>query len=182
MNMKVMNKVLAVTMVGTMLLSVTSCAKKFNKIDEDDLMDAFEDVFDWEEDYDYHEIKDYEVRGTNFDDVDDPYIYEDCYHLQGAEFRDEDYMTYAYFAYNEFEEAKDADEYFENYYNVWAKDKKDVEQAYHKGSWGYYIESNEKEAFSAMYYIEDTVLEVSSYDEDGIKQVKELLKSFGYPC
>ena len=107
-----MNKVLAVTMVGAMLLSVTSCAKTFKKIDEDDLMDAFEDVFDWEEGYDYREIKDYEVRGTNFDDVEDPFIYDDCYHLQGAEFRDEDYMTYAYFAYNEFEEAKDADEYF----------------------------------------------------------------------
>ena len=33
-----------------------------------------------------------------------------------------------------------------------------------------------------MYYIDDMVLEVSSYDEDGVKQVKEFLKSFGYPC
>ena len=61
-------------------------------------------------------------------------------------------------------------------------DKKDVEQAYYKGDWGYFIETNEKDHFSAYYFVEDTVVEVSSFDEEGVKQLKELLKSFGYPC
>ena len=180
--MKTMKKVLSAVLIGTMLLSVTSCASKFKKIDDDDLMDAFEDVFDWEEGADYRENKDYEVWGTNFDDVEDPYIYDDCYYLQGAEFNEEDYMTYAYFAYIVFDEPKDADEYFTLYYDVWAKGEKDVESAYHKGSWGYYIETNEKDCFIAKYYIDDMVLEVSSFDEDGVAKTKELLKSFGYPC
>ena len=179
--MKVMNKVLAVTMIGAMLFSVTSCAKKFKKIDDDDLIDAFEDIFDWEEGYDYRESKDYDLWGTNFEDVDDPYIY-DVKYVQGAEFNEEDYMTYAYVAYAEFEDKEEAEEYFLLYYDVWAKDKKDVEQAYHKGDWGYFIESNEKDHFSAYYFVEDTVVEVSSFDEEGVKQLKQLLKSFGYPC
>ena len=77
---------------------------------------------------------------------------------------------------------EEAEEYFLLYYDVWAKDKKDVEQAYYKGDWGYFIETNEKDKFSAYYFVEDTVVEVSSYDEEGVKQLKELLKSFGYPC
>ena len=180
--MKTMKKVVSAVLIGTMLISVTSCSKKFKKIDDDDLEDAFEDIFDWDEGEDYRELKDYELWATNFDDTDEPFIYDDVYYIQGAEFNEDDWMTHAYIAYSVFEEKDEADEYFVNYYNVWAKDRKDVESAYHKGSWGYYIEANEKDHFSAMYYIDDMVLEVSSYDEDGVKQVKEFLKSFGYPC
>ena len=176
--MKKMRMIVAVTLASATLFSMTGCVKKIEKIDEDDLMDAFEDYFDWEEQADYRELENYEVRATNFGNADRPFIYDADYYLQGCGYNDEGVS--AYVSYIIFEDEEDADEYFENYFATYAEDKKDVSQSYREGDWGFFIPDNDN-MFRAFYFVDDMVMEVSAYDDDGIETLKDMLKNFGYP-
>ena len=177
--MKKIRGFIAVALVASSLFPLTACGKKIQKIDEDDLIDGFEDIFDWDESSDYRENEDYEFHVANYDDPDNPFEYEADYTLQGAEFDDDG--TYAYIMYYIMDE-DDAAEMFDNYYGAYADGKKDVESDYSKGKYGYYLEVDEDDCFRAMYYSGDMILEISTSGEEEVENVKKLLKDVGLPC
>lgn len=173
--MKNFKKIMAGALMLSMLFSFTACGKKIEKIDDGDLTDAMEDELGWDEDDEYREHKDYEIWGTNFDDVDDPYIYDLDSHIQGMD-------DSLFISYSIFDDEEEAEEYFLLYYDVWAKDNKEVPSKYSKNNYGYFIEYvKQDDAFHAYYYAEDMVLEVAAYEKDDVKDLVKFLKAIGYP-
>ncbi|MBO4635943.1 MAG: hypothetical protein J5685_02240 [Clostridiales bacterium] len=164
----------------SVLFSLCGCGrKKVIKIDDDDLTDAFEEFFDWEEDDDYRVSKNREVRGINYEDLEDPYFYDANLYIQGAEFTED--TTYAYILYIEFEDEDDASEYFSHYYDeyTWVDDD---DRYYRDGQYGYIFDNDEKEKFSGYLYAEDMVIEFSSYDADGVKILRDMFRSLKLPA
>ena len=176
--MKKVKGVIASVLVVTMMFSLTSCCS-VKKIDDKDLEDAFEDVFDWDEDdNDYYESDDYEKWATNFDDPDDPFIYDLDQYISGYDSDDDGYMSVSYCV---FEDSEDADEYFGYYYEAFAAGDKEVEKSYHAGRNGYYISYNEKDRFFAVYFCDDMIIEVTASGDDYTKQMNKFLKTLGLP-
>ena len=174
---KIINFV-AVILVAVSLLPLTSCGKKIHKVSEDDLIDRMEDIFDWAENTDYLKSEDCEFLVTNFDDKNNPYVYEADYSIQGEEYNGE--WVYARVKYYILDDG-DAAATFDNYYKVYADGKKNIESGYSMGNYGYYIEIDNPDCFRAMYYADDMILEVTSCNKDGIELVKQFVKELGLP-
>ena len=182
--MKSLSKIMSVLLVVVMLFSVTSCSKKVSKIDEDDLMEAFEKFYGWEEGEDYREVNHYNASAANLDDYNNPHLYEDVYLLFGSEFLSDDdkFGDYALVAYICFNDDDDAEEYFLTYYNSVTKVDKKTEKKYKKHKYGYFIEQDDEDYFIAYYYADDMVISATSSDKEGIKATKKLLKFLRLPC
>lgn len=173
--MKKFKGVIAAVLAVTMMFSLTACGKKVKRIDDNAIEDAFDVVFGWDDD-EYYEFEDYEQWGTNFDDPDDPHIYELDEYISGSEWDDDEYI---HITFCDFDEVDEADEYFGEYYGAFGDDTK--KNSYKEGRWGYYIEYDEKDRFAAMYFCDDMVLEVTGVGKDNVKLVKQFLKELGLP-
>ena len=161
------------------LFSVCGCGKKVVRIDGDDLTDAFEEYFDWEEGEDYRVLRDREVRGTNFEDAEDPYFYDVNLYIQGCEFNDD--TPYAYVLYLEFEDEEDAGEYFSHYYDAYSN-LDDDRRCYRDGSYGYLLLNDDRDCFHGYIYADDMVIEYTSLDPDGIKIMKRMFAELKLPA
>lgn len=174
--MKYLKKILALALISVMVLSFAGCGKTVKKIEEDKLKKAMKDQLGWKRG-DIYDGEDDDFWGTNFDDVDDPYIYEDVYYLKGYEWDEEESMWVSYYI---FDDEDDANDYFSHYYEAYSFiDKK--YRNYKEGKNGYYIDNDDEDTFSAMYYAKDMVIEVSAYGEESAKKMNKFVGKLGLP-
>ncbi|MCR5803149.1 MAG: hypothetical protein K6G47_02710 [Clostridia bacterium] len=174
--MKYFKKIAAVALIGVMLVSLAGCGKTVKKIDEDKIIEVAKKQLDLKK-KDFRDGEDDEMWGTNFEDVDNPYIYEDVYYLKASEYDDDESMWISYYI---FEDEEDANDYFSHYYEAYSfLDKKD--RNYKEGKNGYYIDANDDDSFSAVYYAEDMVIDVSAYGKESAKKMKKYVGKLGLP-
>lgn len=175
--MKYFKKIAAVVLTGVMLVSLAGCGNTVKKVDEDKIRDVMKAQLGIKRG-DCYEHEEYELRGTNYEDVDDPYIYEDVYYLRGSEHDDDEDVYVSYYI---FDDADEADEYFSHYYEAYSFiDKK--YRNYKEGKNGYCIDTSDEDTYLAMYYADDMVIEISAFGKDSTKNAKKFAKKLGFPA
>ena len=176
MNMKRMKKTIALVMAAAMLVSIAGCHKKINKVDEDDVIAALEDVLDLEEADDSENESDYY-------NVVDNYPGREIF-IRGYVDKDDDHDESIVITYIVYEDEDEPIEHFEYCYDAVTHNalyKKDDYIAYYEeGELGYAV-VEVGEFFDAVYYVDDTVLEVSARSEDDIASAKEFIRELGLP-
>lgn len=175
--MKYFKKIAAVALIGVMLVSLAGCGKTVKKIDEDKIYEVAKKQLEWKK-KDFYDGEYDEMHGTNFEDVDDPYIYEDVSYIKGSDYDDDESMWVSYYI---FDDEEDANDYFSHYYEAYSFiDKK--YRNYKEGKNGYFIDSeDEDDSFSALYYADDMVIEVSAYGKESAKKMKKFVDKLGLP-
>lgn len=174
--MKYFKKIATVALIGVMLVSLAGCGNTVKKVKEDKIRDVMKEQLDIKK-KDCYEYDEYELHGTNYEDVEDPYIYEDVYYLRGYDYDDDDDVYVTYYI---FDDEDDADDYFSHYYEAYSFiDKK--YRHYKEGKNGYCIDTSDKDTYIAMYYAEDMVIEVSAFGEGATKRMKKFVKKLGLP-
>lgn len=164
-------KAISITMAAAMLVSVAGCHKKIDKIDEDDVISALEDVLDLEE-------ADDSDNETDYYNVVDNYPGREI-SIRGYVDKNDVVITYIVY-----EDEDESIEHFEYCYDAITHNalyKKDDYSAYYEeGEWGYAI-VEVGEHYTAVYFVDDTVLEVSARSEDDIASAKEFIRELGLP-
>ncbi len=164
-------KTISLVMAAAMLVSVAGCHKKIDKIDEDDVISALEDVLDLEE-------ADDSDNETDYYNVVDNYPGREI-SIRGYVDKNDVVITYIVY-----EDEDESIEHFEYCYDAITHNalyKKDDYSAYYEeGEWGYAI-VEVGEHYTAVYFVDDTVLEVSARSEDDIASAKEFIRELGLP-
>ena len=172
----IMNKIkraIALTMAAVMLMSITGCHKKIEKIDEEDVIAALEDVLGLEEGEDSDdETEHYTVvrnsTGRDYSIVVNVDREEGSYDIEYIIYEDEDFaerhFEYCYECYT------DASAYRDYEYNLY----------YKEGECGYIVEEY-REVFLAAYYVDNMMISVSSHSVNDNGKIKEFLSELGLP-
>ena len=175
MNMKRMKKMIALVMAATMLITIAGCRRKIKKVNEDAVIDALEDVLDLEEvplmeSWELHDNSDY-YYVVEFDDG--------SLNVSGHVHNDGDPRAGTNIMFYIQDDKDDAEdkflEYYENYENM------DPDVMYYKeGEWGYII-MDRGSVFTAVYYIDDTLLWVHGGTEENAEYGREFIRELGLP-
>lgn len=169
-------KTVALLLIASMTVSITGCHKKFEKIDEDDIISALEDTLDLEEAEDGDGESDYYNIMDNYPDRDS---FIRAYMDSGD--GDDGSVVITYIVY---EDEDDAEEYFEYCYDVVTDNPiykpKDYKEHYEEGEWGYAV-VEVGDHFLAVYYVDDMVLEVSARSEEDVGYAKDFIRELGLP-
>lgn len=170
--MKRFKKTIALVMAAAMLVSIAGCHKKIKKVDEDAVIDALEDVLDLEE----------VPLMESYDNSDYYYVVESddgSLNVTGHVHNDDDPRAGTNIMFHIQDDEDDAEdkflEYYENYENM------DPEIMYYKeGEWGYII-MDRGSVFTAVYYIDDTLLWVHGGTEENAEYGREFIRELGLP-
>ncbi len=169
-------KTVALLLIASMTVSITGCHKKIDKIDEDDVISALEDVLDLEE-------ADDSDNETDYYNVVDNYPGREI-SIRGYVDKDDNHDESIVITYIVYEDEDEPIEHFEYCYDAITHNalyKKDDYSAYYEeGEWGYAI-VEVGEYYTAVYFVDDTVLEVSARSEDDIGSAKDFIRELGLP-
>lgn len=169
-------KTVALLLIASMTVSITGCHKKIDKIDEDDVISALEDVLDLEE-------ADDSDNETDYYNVVDNYPGREI-SIRGYVDKDDNHDESIVITYIVYEDEDEPIEHFEYCYDSITNNalyKKDDYSAYYEeGEWGYAI-VEVGEYYTAVYFVDDTVLEVSARSEDDIASAKDFIRELGLP-
>ncbi len=172
----IMNKIkraIALTMEAVMLMSITGCHKKIEKIDEEDVIAALEDVLGLEEGEDSDDETDhYTVTHT--------YNGRDCSIVVNVD-REEGSYDIEYIIYEDEDFAQRHFEYYYEYYTDPAIYREfDYLIDYKAGEWGYIVKDLDG-VLLAVYYVDDMMITVDSRSENNNEKVKVFLSELGLP-
>ena len=169
-------KTVALLLFASMTVSITGCHKKFEKIDEDEIISALEDVLDLEE-------ADDSDNETDYYNVVDNYPGREI-SIRGYVDKDDNYDKSIVITYIVYEDEDESVEHFEYCYDAVTHNalyiKDDYRAYYEEGEWGYTI-VEAGEYYTAVYFVDDTVLEVSARSEDDIGSAKDFIRELGLP-
>ena len=160
-------------MAAVMLMSITGCHKKIEKIDKDDVIAALEEVMGLEGGEGSDDEADrYTVMGNSTGrecsivvDVDRE---AGSYDISYIIYEDEDYASrhfeYWYECYTDAAVYRDYDYIFD----------------YKEGEWGYIVEEH-REVFLAAYYVDNMIITVNSHSGNDNEKIKAFLRELGLP-
>ena len=168
LHMKISRKIVSAALIFTILLSVSGCGKNFKKIEADDLYDKAIDHFNFDENNGECAIlSNFTISSSVVDSTEYSYDLDDYYFGIGLS----DKAVPVIIEYLDFKNEDDAREYF----NIKVNGENDLKGCF------YTAVSNKEDDFEIYYYVDDTVISVSAYNEDAIKELKSFLGDIGYP-
>ena len=177
--MGVVKKFFCMVLSAVVLFAGVSCSKdiRIKRISEETLKTALNEKLRWTggRNNDYMEINNYAFfvqNGDTSEQVTAPY------YLFGIEWAGND--PYVSISYTRFSSEEEADHCFYCYLAAYAEGT-NKEQVYHEGEDGYFFDKDNSGGFSAVYYSGDVIIMASSYDKEGMKVLKEMLKSLELP-
>lgn len=162
-------KVISLTVAAAMLVSVAGCQKRVEKIDEDEIISAFEDVLDLEQ-VSFEESM--QLKGES-----DYYYIVDpsgsSISISGYVHNEDDPRNSTSIFYIVSDDSEDK---FASYY----ENMEPENGCYHKGDWGYFVKE-EGNVIIAVYYADDMVLTVTAGAEENVEYAKEFINELGLP-
>lgn len=160
-------------MILSLLLTFAGCSKKIVMIDEDNIIDALENVLDLEEFDGEHRTDCYFIENVGPDnfgvsayvnnDTEDPN--DECIYIEYYSIDDEDSV----------------EEWFESQENTFGRNNENlVAKSYTEGECGYFIVQVDN-TIKAFYFADGMRIEVDVISNSGYDLTEEFLKELGLP-
>ena len=185
--MEVNKHIIAAILAPVFIFSITGCGKKIDPIENDDVIEALEDVLDMEkyEGYGdfppryYIETEDGEVYLRDFDDPRAPSVsldveYQLMTHTTGGSSTIE--VNYIIF-----EDGDDAEAYYDSWYK--SADNMHNKEFHHNrinGQCGYLIVKTDT-FYNVVYFSDDTLLCAIARNADDFEEIEEFVDALGLP-
>lgn len=168
--MRTIKKAVSAILIFTVLMVFAGCSTSFSKIEKDDMVKACEQYFQWKEGDNYEVRQDYTLSMKKTDDSNEEISYDLQWYLVGLGLTED--APKAYLTYYVFASDKDAKDY-------WSLK---INQGNSYQACLYYISADSADHFKGIYCVGNMYFVIEGLEEDGVKAVKDLLTSFGYPA